>query len=149
MAGTADTVPNPLHADLFLVAQSGGTMVWPDHATRHSPGLIPQRSGTGAEDRRFRSALQPHCPAVRLDRDCRVHPQQNHQTLFTNFRDTTLVWWRTLRLRYLDHGWNRVEYRKSAILRRFPDTKSPEIRIGSEKCLLSERVLGTCRLLLA
>ena len=51
------------------MAQSGGTMVRPDHPARHSAGFIPQRQGTGAEDRLLRTALQQDQQTFRLDRN--------------------------------------------------------------------------------
>jgi hypothetical protein len=67
VAGAAAAIPESLHADVFLVAQSGGTMVRPNQLARHSAWFIPQRQGTGTEDRVFRPALQPHQQTFRLD----------------------------------------------------------------------------------
>jgi transposase len=56
-------------SNLFFLAQSGGTLVRPDHATCHSPWLVPQRQGPGPENRWLRAALQPIQSALCLDRN--------------------------------------------------------------------------------
>jgi hypothetical protein len=50
--------------------------------------FIPQREGTGTEDRFLRPALQSLAQTIRLDCERRFHPWQNRPALFTYFRDT-------------------------------------------------------------
>src|ERR1700686_896807 len=59
MAGAAASVPDSLHANLLIVAESGGAVVRPDYAEGDSSRLIWKCQGIGGEDRLLRSALQP------------------------------------------------------------------------------------------
>ena len=79
------------YTHLLVVAESGGTLVRSDYAASHSAGFIPQREGTGAEDRRLRAALQTQTATLYLDSYGGLHPPEDRATLFTYFRDATLA----------------------------------------------------------
>jgi hypothetical protein len=54
-------------------------------------GFFPQCEGTGAEDRRFRAALQPQAATFYLDSYGGFHSPEDCPTLLTYFRDATLA----------------------------------------------------------
>src|ERR1700686_5750341 len=91
MAGAAASVPDSLHANLLIVAESGGAVVRPDYAEGDSSRLIWKCQGIGGEDRLLRSALQPLATTFCLDGNRRLHSAETCQHLFTYFRDTTLA----------------------------------------------------------
>src|SRR5438445_8141532 len=68
LARRSAAIPRALHSDLSLVAQSSGDLVQPDYAAGHSSRDIPQRQGTGGENRSIRSNFKPPRAAFRLDR---------------------------------------------------------------------------------
>ncbi len=80
-----------LHADLLVLAESGGTVVRPHHPAGDSQRLLQQRQRLSAKNRQVRSELQPHSSAFRVDGYGRFNPPENCPTLFAYFRDTTLV----------------------------------------------------------
>ena len=51
LAGDATPLSCALHSDLCLLAQSGGDLVQPHHATSYPPRNLPQRERTGDQDR--------------------------------------------------------------------------------------------------
>ena len=72
------------------MAEPGGTLVRAHHAAGDPAWFLSQRERTGRKNRRFRPALQSLPPALRLDGHSRLDTRQNHQTLFSYFRDWTL-----------------------------------------------------------
>src|SRR5215813_5151693 len=78
-----------LHANLLVVAESGGALVWPDHPTGHSPRVLQQRQGFDRKDRLVCPALQPPPSTLRLDRYGGFHPGKDHAPLFIYFWDAT------------------------------------------------------------
>src|SRR5215467_954618 len=85
------TPPTSIPRCALVLAESGGTLVRSDYAAGYPAGLLPQRQGTGAKDRRFRAALQPKTTTLCLDGDSGFDPCKDRPTLFTYFRDATLV----------------------------------------------------------
>ena len=64
----------PFHPHLFLLAQSGGTLLWRNHSQGHPPGKLSQRRGL---DRRHPPLSQSsQSPSQTLPLDCRpqAHP---------------------------------------------------------------------------
>ena len=68
----------------------GNVSALTDYAASHSAGFVPQRQGTGAEDRRFRAALQPQTATFYLDSYGGFHSPEDRPTLLMYFRDATL-----------------------------------------------------------
>src|SRR6202007_242643 len=91
LVGGAATLPSALHADLRFVAKPSGDLVQPHHATGHSPRNVPQREGTGSENRRVRAKLQRQCETLYVDGNRRLDLRQATETLCRYFRDSTLV----------------------------------------------------------
>ena len=66
-------------------------LLWSDHPESHSPRLLQQRQRFDRKDRLICPALQSLASTFRLDRYSRFHPGKDRSTLFSYFRDETLV----------------------------------------------------------
>ena len=91
LVGTAVPISDSLHTHLFVLAESGRTVVRPHHAAGDSPRLFWECQGTGRKDRLLRPALQSRATPFRLDCNSGFNSEENRATLFTYFRDTTLA----------------------------------------------------------
>ena len=65
-------------------------MVCIDQAAGNPAWILPQRQGTDSENRDLRPALQPKQQTLCVDRNRRLNPGQNRQTLFIYFWDEIL-----------------------------------------------------------
>jgi len=65
--GRPSALASPLHSDRRVVAQSGRTLVRPDHRASHPPGQLRQRAPAGGSDRPLAGALERERPTVSLD----------------------------------------------------------------------------------
>lgn len=85
MAGAPATVPLPLHADLCLVAQPDGVMVW-DHYPASDPAWqLLEYQGADRQNRALHRQLQQGLSSFLLDYDRRLDPGKAPAPLLADF----------------------------------------------------------------
>ncbi len=91
MVSAATAVPGALHADVRIVAKSGGDLVRNHQPAGDQAGLVSEREGVGATDQGVYRTVQPGSTTVRVDRHGAVDHRQGGPTIYSYLRDGTPV----------------------------------------------------------